>query len=92
MGICEDRQLDWELNAAIRTKPQPVHLVNNEPTGFSHWQVGMIQPDPNHTVDSHPHLDVIRERLRGRAKDENVTPEDREAARQALLVMYREKI
>jgi hypothetical protein len=87
-AIAELNRLESDLGAAARTKP--VQLVNNEPTGFSHWQVGMVEADPNHTADSHPHKDVVREKLRAGAKDEKASPEDRAAAREALRVMYRE--
>jgi len=89
-ALAELSRLEWELGAAARTKP--VQLLNNEPTGFSHWQVGMIEADPNHTADSHPHTDTIRERLRAKAKDLNADPQDRAAAAEALRVMYREQI
>jgi hypothetical protein len=89
LDIAELAQLDRDLGAATRTKPA-VQLVNNspEPTEFSHWQVGMIEA--YRTADSHPHLDMIRERLRTMAKDLNADPQDRAAAAEALRVMYRE--
>lgn len=89
-AIAELNRLEWELGAAARTGP--VQLVNDspEPRGFSHWQVGMIEPDPNHTADSHPHKDLVREKLRAKAKDLNADPQDRAAAAEALRVMYRE--
>jgi hypothetical protein len=86
--LAELAQLDRDLGAAVRTKP--VQLVNNERTGFNHWQVSMVEGDPNHTADSHPHTDTIREKLRAKAKDLNADPQDRAAAAEALRVMYRE--
>ena len=87
-AIAELAQLERGLKAGAQ--PKTVQLVNNEPTGFNHWQVGMIEADPNHTSDSHPHKDVVREKLRAGAKDEKASPEDRAAAAEALRVMYRE--
>jgi hypothetical protein len=89
MGICEDRQLDWELNAAIRTKPQPVQLVNNAIQPGDWIGIG-VSGDPNKTVQDLPHGDVIHERLRAKVKDLSADPQDRAAAAEALRVMYRE--
>jgi hypothetical protein len=64
--LAEKAQLDRDLTACL--KPKTVQLVNNEPTGFNHWQVGMIEGDPNHTADSHPHENLIRTKLRAKLK------------------------
>jgi hypothetical protein len=89
MGIAEDYNLEADLRAGARVKPKAVQLVNNPPQP-AHWPVGYIQGDPNKTVQDLPHGDLIREKLRAGAKDENADPADREAARQALKIMYRE--
>jgi hypothetical protein len=89
MGVAEDRQLEWELTAAARTKPT-VQLVNSG--GLAGIGLSEIIPDPNDTCQTIPHTDIVRERLRAGAKDEKVDPADREAARQALKIMYREQI
>jgi hypothetical protein len=86
--LAELNRLEWELGAAARTKS--VQLVNS---GFMPGlPVGAVAGDPNHTADSHPHLDVVREKLRAGAKDEKAAPEDRAAAIEALRVMYRETV
>ena len=52
----------------------------------------MIEADPNHTADPHPHENLIRTKLRAKAKDLNADPQDRAQAAEALRVMYREQI
>lgn len=90
MGIAEDRELDRQLTECLRNGPT-VQLVNNlTPIQPGDWVGIGVSGDPNHTADSHPHIDTIREKLRAGAKDEKADPADREAARQALRVMYRE--
>ena len=87
-AIAELAQLEWELNAAARTKPT-VQLVN-KPIQPGDWIGAGIAADPNDTVETIPHGDIIREKLRAAAKDEKADPADSEAARQALKIMYRE--
>jgi hypothetical protein len=83
--VAEKLQADWELGAAVRTKPAEAETVyRSEWMPFESWQVGYVQPDPNRTVDELPHGDVIRERLRARAKDKTADPADRKAAAEAL--------
>jgi ankyrin repeat protein len=90
MGIAEDRLLDWELSAAARTKPA-VQLVNDlMPIQPGDWVGIGVSGDPNHTADSHPHKDLVREKLRAKARDLNADPQDRTQAAEALRVMYRE--
>jgi hypothetical protein len=86
-AIAELAQLEWELNAATRTGP--VQLVN-KPIQPGDWIGAGIAADPNDTCQTIPHKDVVREKLRAGAKDEQADPADREAARQALKIMYRE--
>ena len=88
LDIAELAQLESELNAAARTKPQTVQLVNYG--GMAGIGLSEIIPDPNDTCQTIPHTDVVREKLRAGAKDEQADPADREAARLALKIMYRE--
>jgi hypothetical protein len=92
MGLAEDRELDRQLTECLRNGPS-VQLVNDlTPIQPGDW-VGMgVSGDPNKTVQDLPHVDTIREKLRAGAKDENADPTDREAARQALKIMYRESV
>jgi hypothetical protein len=83
--LAELAQLNKDLTACL--KPKSVQLVNSE---SAHWPVGYIQADPNKTVQDLPHGDIIREKLRARAKDEKADPQDRAAAIEALRVIYRE--
>jgi hypothetical protein len=85
--IADRMRLEQDLRAGAKAKS--VQLVNNPPTP-AHWPVGYIEADPNHTADSHPHKDVVREKLRAGAKEEKASPQDRAAAAEALRVMYRE--
>jgi len=89
MCLTEDMQLEKELTAAVRTKPaRSVTEQQNAPF----WPIGYIQADPNHVVSEYPHGDVIREKLRSRAKDSNADPADRQSAAGALRVIYRETL
>jgi hypothetical protein len=92
MGIAEDMHLEKELTACLRNGPICSVTEQSEPDGRAHWRVGLIEPDPNRTVDEYPHTDVVRERLRTRAKDLNADAAERQAAAEALRVMYREKV
>ena len=47
-----------------------------------------VQADPNHTAHSHPHTDVIREKLKKRASDPNATDDQRRQAREMLAMIY----
>lgn len=72
--------------------PQKRTCSVSEQPAYPRALVGMgIAPDPNHTADSHPHVDTIREPLRAKAKDLNADPQDRVQAAEALRVMYREE-
>jgi hypothetical protein len=86
--IAELHRLERDLGAAVRTKP--TCSVTEQPLPF--WPVGYVQGDPNLTVSDLPHVNTIREKLRARAKDLNADPAERQAAAEALRVMYRETI
>jgi hypothetical protein len=87
--LAERAQLDKDLTACL--KPKAVQLVNNlTPIQPGDWIGIGVSGDPSDTCQSIPHKDVVREKLRAGAKDENADPADREAARQALKIMYRE--
>jgi hypothetical protein len=47
-----------------------------------------VEQDPNHTCQSHPHTDVIREKLKERASDPNATDDQRRQAGEMLAMMY----
>jgi hypothetical protein len=87
--------LERQLNAARQTKPaepQPSDLKIYPHTTWSYLPVGAVIGDPNHTIDSHPHVDKVREKLRAAARDIESDPADREAAAKALKIMYRETV
>ena len=60
VGITEDRQLDWELGTAVRTKPVQL-LKNASPIQPSDWIGVGVSSDPNDPAASHPHTDTIRD-------------------------------
>lgn len=92
MGIAEDRELDRQLTECLRNGPS-VQLVNNlMPIQPGDWVGIGVSGDPNKTVQDLPHGDIIREKLRARAKDEKADPQDRASAIEALRVIYRETV
>lgn len=91
MGIAEDYNLEADLRAGAKVKP--VQLVNDlMPIQPGDWVGIGVTGDPNETVQDLPHDDLIRERLRAKAKDLNADPADRAAAAEALRVIFREQI
>jgi hypothetical protein len=87
--LAELSRLEKELLAGAQ--PRTVQLLNDPmPIQPGDWIGIGVSGDPNKTVQDLPHVDTIREKLRAGAKDEKADPADRESARQALKIMYRE--
>ena len=86
VGICEDR----ELQAAMG---HPFQLLNNEPTGFSHWEVGMNAParfsySTNYPVGSASisGSKPAREPVRSTWRQRDCLPVNRREFRRSLIV------
>jgi hypothetical protein len=83
--IAELAQLDRDLGAAVRTKPQAVRLVNSEPL-----PVGAIIPDPNKTRAEIEHPSPVLDRLRAAIANPETSEQDRASARECLRIAFHE--
>jgi hypothetical protein len=84
-------EADTEATKPQPPQPEPVQPVVQVVNDPAPTQPSSTGDNKNRAQDS-PHGDIIREKLRARAKDLNSDPADREAAKEVLRAIYREEI